>query len=239
MRKLTFRYNYSHSAQVGHELKSRALENLIYCNRISDEADGTASYLIDLPNGGRSFVIGNILHKGPRAQNNVMLSYAEEGAKNPLQELYVINNTMVNQRNNGTAVRVAGTPTVLLVNNLLTGSRVLLAARAGSAITCSPAPLHSSTPRTMITTSPPAPPPSAPVSIPAPSMASRYCPPMNTCTPSLAPSARTGKLLMWGRFDLNCGNRSGGRSAIGIFGTAKWRKRIPQMAQISYKTFRS
>ena len=126
VRKLTFRYNYSHSAQVGHELKSRALENFIYCNRISDEADGTASYLIDLPNGGRSFVIGNVLQKGARAQNNVMLSYAEEGAKNPLQELYVINNTFVNSRPNGTAVRVAGTPTVLLANNLLTGGGAFL-----------------------------------------------------------------------------------------------------------------
>lgn len=126
VRKLTFRYNYSHSAQVGHELKSRALENMIYCNRIADESDGTASYLIDLPNGGRSFVIGNVLQKGANAQNNIMLSYAEEGAKNPVQELYVINNTLVNKRNNGKAVRIAGKPVVLLVNNLLTGSGELL-----------------------------------------------------------------------------------------------------------------
>jgi Right handed beta helix region len=41
---LIFRYNYSHHAKIGHLLKSRAAQNFIQYNRLSDEATGTASY---------------------------------------------------------------------------------------------------------------------------------------------------------------------------------------------------
>ncbi|MCC6723031.1 MAG: right-handed parallel beta-helix repeat-containing protein, partial [Saprospiraceae bacterium] len=44
--KLIFRYNYSHHAIVGHNLKSRAKENHILYNRIMDEVDGQSSRLI-------------------------------------------------------------------------------------------------------------------------------------------------------------------------------------------------
>ncbi|HST77601.1 MAG TPA: right-handed parallel beta-helix repeat-containing protein, partial [Verrucomicrobiae bacterium] len=47
--KLIFRYNYSHHANVGHLLKSRAAQNVITYNRLSDEATGNSSYQIDLP----------------------------------------------------------------------------------------------------------------------------------------------------------------------------------------------
>ena len=40
---LIFRFNYSHHAHVGHELKSRAWVNIIEYNRMSNEADGDAS----------------------------------------------------------------------------------------------------------------------------------------------------------------------------------------------------
>src|SRR5579872_6597240 len=40
---LIFRYNYSHNANVGHLLKSRAANNFITYNRLSDEATGTSS----------------------------------------------------------------------------------------------------------------------------------------------------------------------------------------------------
>ena len=121
-----FRYNYSHGAVVGHLLKSRAAENDIYSNRFSDEATGTASYEIDLPNGGRSFIIGNLIEKGPQAQNNTLVSYQEEGAasNNPDHELFVVNNTMVNDLGSGTFVSVAGSVTVpaVIKNNILQGA---------------------------------------------------------------------------------------------------------------------
>jgi hypothetical protein len=123
--RLIFRYNYSHGALVGHLLKSRAAENDIYSNRFSDEATGTSSYAIDLPNGGRSFIIGNLIEKGALAQNPALVSYEEEGAAsgNPDRELFVINNTMVNDLGQGTFVVVAGSVTVpaVIKNNIFQG----------------------------------------------------------------------------------------------------------------------
>ena len=37
---MSFRYNYSHHAKIGHELKTRAHENLIVANRLMNEGDG-------------------------------------------------------------------------------------------------------------------------------------------------------------------------------------------------------
>jgi hypothetical protein len=62
-------YCYSHHANVGHLLKSRALINYILYNRLSDELTGTSSYELDLPSGGTSYVIGNVIEQGPNSQN--------------------------------------------------------------------------------------------------------------------------------------------------------------------------
>ena len=95
---LTFRYNYSHHAIIGHCLKSRADQNFIYHNRIMDEQTGISSRLIDISNGGFSIIMGNLLMQGPNATNNNLIGYGLEGLTNPLPELYVINNTFVNKR---------------------------------------------------------------------------------------------------------------------------------------------
>jgi Abnormal spindle-like microcephaly-assoc'd, ASPM-SPD-2-Hydin/Right handed beta helix region len=120
-----FRYNYSHGAVIGHLLKSRAAENDIYYNRLTDEGTGTASYEIDLPNGGLSFVIGNLVEKGPQAQNNALVTYQEEGAAsgNPDHELFVVNNTMVNDYGQGTFVVVDSSVQVpaIIKNNIFQG----------------------------------------------------------------------------------------------------------------------
>ncbi len=121
--RLLFRHNWSHHALVGHLLKSRARENHILYNRLTGESGGTASYEINLPNGGLSFVIGNLIEQPPTSQNGAMLDYLSEGSANPDQRLFVINNTFVNNRGSGTFVQVAsGTiaPAVLR-NNILSG----------------------------------------------------------------------------------------------------------------------
>jgi len=124
--KLIFRYNYSHGAVIGHLLKSRAAENDIYYNRFSDESTGTASYEVDLPNGGLSFVIGNIVEKGPLAHNSTLVSFNEEGAGPGKRnhQLFIINNTMVNDFGRGTFVAVDGSVTVpaIIKNNILKGT---------------------------------------------------------------------------------------------------------------------
>lgn len=125
VRSLTFRGNYSHHAKVGHCLKTRAMRNLIVGNRLMDEATGNASFLIDVPNGGLTFILGNLVQKGPKTDNHgVAVNYGEEGAANPVQRLFVINNTMVNDcPQGGVFVNIAATTTQARVeNNIFIGS---------------------------------------------------------------------------------------------------------------------
>ena len=122
--KLIFRYNYSHHAKVGHLLKSRARENHILYNYFTDGKDGSASYTVNLPNGGKSYIIGNVLVQGPRANNSGMIAYGEEGMKYPGAELYIINNTLVNNRHAGTFIQARKLPetfTLVVRNNIFTG----------------------------------------------------------------------------------------------------------------------
>lgn len=129
---LTFRYNYSHDANVGHNLKSRASLNTISYNRFSSTppgqagttASGQPSYEIDLPNAGTSYVIGNIIEQPAANQNPAMLAYGEEGASNANQDLYVVNNTFLNDdSSNGTFLFIgnAVTTPVLMQNNIFAG----------------------------------------------------------------------------------------------------------------------
>jgi hypothetical protein len=120
---LTFRFSYTHHAKIGHTLKSRALKNFILYNRIMDEATGTASYEIDLPNGGTSYIIGNLIQQGPATDNPTIICYGEEGLSNGGTDLYVVNNTIVNDRTSGTFISIAsGAFKAKIVNNLFVGS---------------------------------------------------------------------------------------------------------------------
>ncbi len=120
---LIFRYNYSHHAMVGHELKSRANVNYILYNRLSDETNGTASRNIDLPNGGTSYIIGNIIEQGPQTQNSNLIGYGLEGFTNTsANEVYAINNTIINNRNGGSFFSFqAGTVLFKAFNNIIAG----------------------------------------------------------------------------------------------------------------------
>jgi hypothetical protein len=131
VRSLTFRYNYSHDANAGHNLKSRAQVNTIYNNRFSSTApgqsgstaSGSPSYEIDLPNAGTSYVIGNVIEQPAANSNPNIVAYGEEGASNPGKDLYVVNNTFLNDAGSGTFVMVGSavsTP-VLLQNNVFAG----------------------------------------------------------------------------------------------------------------------
>ncbi len=125
---LTFRFNYSHHAKIGHNLKSRATNNYILYNRIMDEASGNSSRLIDLPNGGFSLIMGNLLMQGPLAENSNLVGYGLEGLVNPgPHEVYFVNNTCVNKRlNSGIFLSVQnGTSTAEVINNVFTGAGVL------------------------------------------------------------------------------------------------------------------
>jgi hypothetical protein len=138
----TLRYCYSHHAVIGHNVKSRAMKNFILYNRIMDEADGTSSYDIDLPNGGFSVVMGNLIQQGPNTDNSTIFPYGAEGLKNAPNELYVVNNTFVNDRQGGTFIQIAGGTTVAKVmNNLFVGQGTLISGKAdtgGNVATANP-----------------------------------------------------------------------------------------------------
>lgn len=121
---LIFRYNYSHHTYVGHELKSRAYVNYILYNRLSNEATGTASREIDLPNGGLAIIMGNIIQQGVNGQNSNLVGYGLEGLTNPSpHNLYLVNTTMVNERSVGNFVNVAaGTNLYKSYNNIFAGA---------------------------------------------------------------------------------------------------------------------
>jgi len=136
--RFTLRYSYSHHARIGHLVKSRSRENYILYNRIMDEADGTSSYVIDLPNGGLSYVIGNLLQQGPNTDNPTILIYGEEGATNPSQTLYVVNNTFVNDKGSGTFVELSGGTTATLQNNLFVGSGTVVSGGTVTQVTNRP-----------------------------------------------------------------------------------------------------
>jgi len=121
--RFTLRYSYSHHAHVGHTVKSRAKENRILYNRIMDEATGDSSYLIDLPNGGLSYIIGNLIQKGPNTENPwTVVTYGEEGLSNSNKMLYVVNNTIVNEAGASNFIDIAsGSSTALVQNNLFVG----------------------------------------------------------------------------------------------------------------------
>ncbi len=125
IKKLTLRYSYSARAKVGHLIKSRAAETHVLYNRLSSEGS-TTSYEINLPNGGLAFVIGNVVQQGVNSQNGAILDFGSEGPA-PGSQLFAVNNTFVNNRANGTFIKVQGSvsnPT-LARNNIFAGSGTL------------------------------------------------------------------------------------------------------------------
>lgn len=125
VRSLLFRYNYSHDANVGHNLKSRAEINTIAYNRFSSSGLGQPSYEVDLPNAGLAYVIGNVIQQPSINQNPNLLAFGEEGASNAKQDLYVVNNTFLNDSaSNGTFILVGSgvTTPALIQNNIFAGA---------------------------------------------------------------------------------------------------------------------
>jgi hypothetical protein len=129
--RFTLRYSYSHHAKIGHNVKTRAPENFILYNRIMDENTGTASYAVDMPDCGASYLIGNLIQQGPDTDNSTMISYGAEGCNNPVRELYVINNTLVNDLGSGGFVYARSGTTGKITNNVFVGNGTLVSGAAG------------------------------------------------------------------------------------------------------------
>ena len=110
------------AANVGHEVKSRAQATSITNSVIADGPTGTASYSIDLPNGGAATIQGNTIQQGPASQNPAIISNGEEGNLHS-GSLAVTGNTIVNNdASPGSVAVVNATPTPATVTgNLIAG----------------------------------------------------------------------------------------------------------------------
>lgn len=129
IKKLTVTGSYFHHAKVGHLLKSRAAENHIFYNRLTDEVGGRASYELEFPNGGLAYVVGNHIQQGSQTENPTLISFGAEGYKWPRNELYLVANVLADDLPKGgkwLAVKPvdASKPAAVVVkamNNLLVG----------------------------------------------------------------------------------------------------------------------
>jgi len=125
IRRLTLRDSYIHAGAYGHLVKSRARENHILCNRLTDEAAGRASYELEFPNGGVAYVIGNVIAQGPLTDNEAMIGFGAEGYGSHANELYLVNNTLFDELPGGgefVRVRPDDSLRLLALNNVLIGA---------------------------------------------------------------------------------------------------------------------
>lgn len=120
---------YVHGGMLGHLLKSRAAVSHILYNRLTDEIGGRASYELEFPNGGVAVVMGNLLMQSSTTENPHVISFGAEGGSWLKQALYLVHNTLVDQRpGGGIWLRVAPRDAdVVLANNLLVGAPQLAA----------------------------------------------------------------------------------------------------------------
>jgi hypothetical protein len=113
-------------------LKSRAAQNLIYYNRLTDETGGRASYELEFPAGGLAYVVGNIIQQSSTTENPNVVSFGAEGYRYPENRLYLVNNTLVDLRPRGGAfLRIKPGGEVIAANNLLLGTATLDSAGPG------------------------------------------------------------------------------------------------------------
>ncbi len=125
------RYCYFHHANVGHHIKSRAQNTLIAYNKIIDDKTGNSSRLIDIPNGGNATVIGNFMQQGPKAENNNMVGFGLEGLSNAgTHILYMVHNTLVNERHSCVFVMLKSGAEAYLINNAFAGKGTLLSGKS-------------------------------------------------------------------------------------------------------------
>jgi hypothetical protein len=107
-----------------HHIKSRASRTEVIGCEITDGPDGTASYEIELPNGGALLARDNRITKGPKAENHSgAIVIGMEGVTQPTPEITVAHNVFRNAGNYRTHFVVNMTATeALLTGNTLTGA---------------------------------------------------------------------------------------------------------------------
>ncbi len=100
----------------GHHIKSRAMHTAVIGCTIADGPAGTASYLIEAPNGGSIEISHNTLEKGPHSSNDsAAISIGAEGVNQPTLAITVEDNDFTND---------LGRPTLFVNNTTATAARL-------------------------------------------------------------------------------------------------------------------
>jgi hypothetical protein len=107
-----------------HHIKSRALRTEVIGCDIRDGETGTASYMIEVANGGSLLVRDSTLVKGPQAENHTgAIMIGTEGVTQPTREILIENNTFRNEGDYNTFFVVNLTATeAMLKGNKISGN---------------------------------------------------------------------------------------------------------------------
>lgn len=114
--------------KIGHHIKSRAQYTEVIGSEIMDGEKGTASYAIDVSNGGSVLIENNIIQKGPLSDNRgTAICIACEGGFNPGETIIVRNNTFTNDTKKSGVVFLRNLTSVdeQIEGNTLKGDRVV------------------------------------------------------------------------------------------------------------------
>lgn len=128
------RFQHGHA---GHLIKSRARRTELRYNLIHDGPSGTASYEVDLPEGGDATLIGNIIGQSAGTRNPTVVSYGAEGGHWPVNRLRLSHNTLINEHWPAAwflrvwSDRVHGAE-VIAINNLTVGPGTLTLTNTGT-----------------------------------------------------------------------------------------------------------
>lgn len=107
----------------GHHIKSRAAVTEVVDNLIHDGPDGTASYLVDIPNGGTITITGNRFEKGPHAENPttaIAIGAEQNKPQHQTPRIVIAGNDFVNDMSQPTVFvrNYTQTPAVLESNRI-------------------------------------------------------------------------------------------------------------------------
>lgn len=121
--KFSISDSYITAANVGNEIQSRALVNDIIDNRIVDGPTASASYSINLPDGGNDIISGNTIEQGPNSGNPDVIGFAEDATLYAGTTLTVSNNVIVNDRHKSDDLAIYNLGTVVpsFINNSVYG----------------------------------------------------------------------------------------------------------------------
>jgi hypothetical protein len=132
--RLIVRLSYFHEAKIGHQLKTRARENLIEHSYFIDGPFGTSSYLLNFDNGGRAVVRGNLLHKGPHADNSILITHYDNIWGGDYNSLTLEHNTLVSTYPGGRFIDVKTGAAVTLTANVFAGTNGPSLVRGGTLV---------------------------------------------------------------------------------------------------------